>query len=171
MLRNIVSFIFIYIFIISCDNSILGTQECSDCVLELSFTDLEIESDGYYHLDFNQDYIQTFTRIDAQVGNDYEFVGNDGEMGVTPEAFTLSQNFPNPFNPITHIKYDVNMAGLVTMDLFDIRGSKVKSLINESKTVGSHEFAFDGSSISSGVYFYSMTVNGVTQTRKLVLMK
>jgi hypothetical protein len=104
-------------------------------------------------------------------GNDYEFVGNDGEMGVTPEAFTLSQNFPNPFNPITHIKYDVNMAGLVTMDLFDIRGSKVKSLINESKTVGSHEFAFDGSSISSGVYFYSMTVNGVTQTRKLVLMK
>ena len=57
MLRNIVSFIFIYIFIISCDNSILGTQECSDCVLELSFTDLEIESDGYYHLDFNQDYI------------------------------------------------------------------------------------------------------------------
>ena len=92
-------------------------------------------------------------------------------MGVTPNAFSLSQNYPNPFNPITHIQYDVNVAGNVMMDLFDIRGAKVKTLMNESKPVGTHEFAFDGSSISSGVYFYSMTVNGVTQTRKLVLMK
>ena len=104
-------------------------------------------------------------------GNDYEFVGNDSEMGVTPNAFSLSQNYPNPFNPITHIQYDVNVAGNVIMDLFDIRGAKVKTLMNESKPVGTHEFAFDGSSLSSGVYFYSMTVNGATQTRKLVLMK
>ena len=58
------------------------------------------------------------------------------------------------------------------MDLFDIRGAKVKTLMNESKPVGTHEFAFDGSSLSSGVYFYRMTVSGgATQTRKLVLMK
>ena len=74
MLRNIVSFIFIYIFIISCDNSVLGTQECSNCTLEL-ITELEIDESGYYHLDFNGNDIQTFTRIDAQVGHDYEYVG------------------------------------------------------------------------------------------------
>ena len=74
MLRNIVSFIFIYIFIISCDNNVLGTQECSNCTLEL-ITELEIDESGYYHLDFNGNDIQTFTRIDAQVGHDYEYVG------------------------------------------------------------------------------------------------
>tara|TARA_B100000131_G_scaffold74447_1_gene70811 strand:- start:802 stop:1248 length:447 start_codon:yes stop_codon:yes gene_type:complete len=76
MLRNIVSFIFIYIFIVSCDDNIVGVEtECSDCILELTFPDLEIESDGYYHLDYNDNYIQTFTRVDAQVGHDYEYVG------------------------------------------------------------------------------------------------
>ena len=74
MLRNIVSFIFIYIFIIGCDNSITGTQECSDCVLKLT-TELEMDENGYYHLDFNDAYIQTFARIDAQVGHDDEYVG------------------------------------------------------------------------------------------------
>ena len=75
MLRNIVSFIFIYIFIISCGNSgsILGTQGCSNCILELS-TELEMDENGYYHLDFNPDYIQTFGRINAQVGHDSEYV-------------------------------------------------------------------------------------------------
>ena len=74
MLKNIVSFIFIYIFIIGCNDSITGTQECSDCVLELT-TELEIDENGYYHLNFNNSYVQTFTRIDAQVGHDYEYVG------------------------------------------------------------------------------------------------
>ena len=57
------------------------------------------------------------------------------------------------------------------MDLFDIRGTKVKTLINESHSAGSHEFTFDGSRLASGVYFYSMTANGINKTRKLVLMK
>ena len=88
-----------------------------------------------------------------------------------PSAFTLKQNYPNPFNPITQIQYDMNGAGQVKMDLFDIRGAKVRTLINEQKPAGSYEFAFDGSQLSSGVYFYSMTANGITKTRKLVLMK
>ena len=78
MLRNIVSFIFIYIFIISCDISPIAYEQsvpCTDCILELSFPDLQMESDGYYHLDFIDGSNQTFTRIDAQVGHDYEYVG------------------------------------------------------------------------------------------------
>lgn len=90
---------------------------------------------------------------------------------ILPKGFTLSQNYPNPFNPITHIQYDMNAAGMVSMDLFDIRGAKVKTLINEHKPAGSYEFTFDGSHLSSGVYFYTMTANGITKTRKLVLMK
>ena len=74
MLRNIVSFIFIYIFIIGCNDNMIGIQECSNCVLELT-AELEIEDDGYYHLDFNEGYVQTFARINAYVGHDYEYVG------------------------------------------------------------------------------------------------
>jgi flagellar hook assembly protein FlgD len=62
-------------------------------------------------------------------------------------------------------------AGQVNMELFDIRGAKVRTLIKEQKPAGSYEFTFDGSQLSSGVYFYSMTANGFTKTRKLVLMK
>jgi len=88
-----------------------------------------------------------------------------------PSAFTLKQNYPNPFNPITQIQYEMKSAGQVNMELFDIRGAKVRTLINEQKPAGSYEFTFDGSQLSSGVYFYSMTANEITKTRKLVLMK
>ena len=63
------------------------------------------------------------------------------------------------------------VAGKVELDLFDIRGAKVRTLMNDDQPAGSHEFVLDGSQLSSGVYFYSMTVNGITKTRKLVLMK
>ena len=57
------------------------------------------------------------------------------------------------------------------LELFDIRGSKIKTLVNEHRVSGSHQYTFDGSQMSSGVYFYSMTANGISKTRKLVLMK
>ena len=75
MLRNILSFIFIYIFITSCDNNVVGSSSCHNCMLELSIRNMEVQQDGYYHIDFNEEYIQTFVRVDAQVGHDYEFVG------------------------------------------------------------------------------------------------
>ncbi len=106
--------------------------------------------------------------------NDWEYEDTTGvgiDKDLTPKDFTLSQNYPNPFNPITQIQYEMKSAGQVKMDLFDIRGAKVRTLINEQKPAGSYEFAFDGSQLSSGVYFYSMTANGITKTRKLVLMK
>ena len=96
-------------------------------------------------------------------------VGIDKDL--TPKDFTLNQNYPNPFNPITQIQYEMKSAGQVNMELFDIRGAKVRTLINENKPEGSYQFTFDGSQLSSGVYFYSMTANGITKTRKLVLMK
>ena len=59
----------------------------------------------------------------------------------------------------------------MVLELFDVRGSKVRTLVSEHHEAGSHQFTFDGSQMSSGVYFYSMTTNGISKTRKLVLMK
>ena len=105
--------------------------------------------------------------------NDYSgepTVGNGVEQ-LGPTKFTLQQNYPNPFNPVTQIKYELDRAGEVLLELFDIRGAKIKTLVNEQRPSGSHQYTFDGSQMSSGVYFYSMTTNGKSKTRKLVLMK
>ena len=105
--------------------------------------------------------------------NDYAgevTVGNDIE-NLGPTKFELQQNYPNPFNPVTNIKYELDRPGEVLLELFDIRGSKIKTLVNEHRVSGSHQYTFDGSQMSSGVYFYSMTANGISKTRKLVLMK
>ena len=88
-----------------------------------------------------------------------------------PTKFSLDQNYPNPFNPKTQIQFNLDRSGDVVLDLFDIRGVKIQSLINEYHEAGSHQFTLDGSSLASGVYFYSLTVNGSTKTRKLALMK
>ena len=105
--------------------------------------------------------------------NDYAgdvVVGNDVEQ-LGPTKFTLQQNYPNPFNPVTQINYELERSGDVVLELFDVRGSKVKTLVNNYHEAGMHQFTFDGSNMSSGVYFYSMTTNGISKTRKLVLMK
>ena len=103
--------------------------------------------------------------------NDWEYVGINPEEEIIPKDFVLSQNFPNPFNPKTQINYEIESADQVTMDLFDIRGVKIKTLVDEYKSVGSYNFTLDASQLSSGVYFYTMKSNGISKTRKLVLMK
>ncbi len=88
-----------------------------------------------------------------------------------PDKFLLSQNFPNPFNPTTHISYNVVNTGTVELTLFNVLGQKVQTLMNEVKEPGDYSFKLNAGNLSSGVYFYKMTQQGQTLTRKLVLMK
>ena len=97
-------------------------------------------------------------------------VGLD-EGSLLPDEFILRQNYPNPFNPLTHISYSLKTAGEVRMDLYDVRGNWVRSLVSGMKPAGGHEYVLDASDMSSGLYFYTMAVNGSSKTRKLVLMK
>jgi len=99
-----------------------------------------------------------------------QVVGVD-QNGIMPKGFSLKQNYPNPFNPVTQIAYEIASAGNVSLDIFDIRGGKIKSLVNEAQIEGVYSYTFDASDFASGVYFYSLTSNGSSQTRKLVLMK
>ncbi len=102
--------------------------------------------------------------------------GSGGTVGIDnnnlgPNKFVLDQNYPNPFNPVTQIRFELDRSAKVMLDVFDIRGAKIQSLINMHHEAGVHEVTFDGSSLASGVYFYSLTVDGSTKTRKLALMK
>ncbi|HZW38721.1 MAG TPA: T9SS type A sorting domain-containing protein, partial [Ignavibacteriaceae bacterium] len=86
-------------------------------------------------------------------------------------SYSLSQNFPNPFNPSTKIKYTLPKQGLVTIKIFDVLGIEIKQLINEEKPSGEYEVEFDGSSLSSGIYFYQIQTGEYFDTKKMVLMK
>ncbi len=97
------------------------------------------------------------------------------EVGV-PAEFSISQNYPNPFNPSTTIKFAVPVESNVTISLFNTLGQQVANVVKGNFTAGSHEYNFNASSLSSGIYFYTIEANGVngknfTATKKMTLMK
>ncbi len=85
--------------------------------------------------------------------------------------FRLNQNYPNPFNPSTKIQFTLTKAGVVTLDVYDVNGQFVKSLINGYLNAGDRELTFDASGLSSGTYFYKISANGYTETKKMLLVK
>jgi photosystem II stability/assembly factor-like uncharacterized protein len=88
-----------------------------------------------------------------------------------PTEFALLQNYPNPFNPSTKIKYQVPRTEFITLNIYDILGNEVTTLVNESKEPGEYEIEFDGSKLSSGVYFYTLRSGSFYDTKKFILMK
>ena len=98
-------------------------------------------------------------------------VNNEELISEKVVEFKLYQNYPNPFNPNTTIKYSVPYASEVELTVINVLGQKVATLVNERKYRGQHIVNFDASSLSSGVYFYSLQSDGFTQTYKMLLVK
>lgn len=86
-------------------------------------------------------------------------------------SYNLDSNYPNPFNPSTIINYAVKDAGLVSIKVYDILGAEVKTLVNETKDAGNYSLEFNASALPSGVYIYTMQVNGFSSSKKMLLMK
>ncbi len=86
-------------------------------------------------------------------------------------SYYLHQNYPNPFNPSTRINYNVGEPGLVQLKIYNVLGVEVATLVNEQQNSGNYTADFNAARLSSGVYFYSLSVNNFTQTRKMILEK
>ncbi|HMN25932.1 MAG TPA: T9SS type A sorting domain-containing protein, partial [Ignavibacteriaceae bacterium] len=102
----------------------------------------------------------------------------DNNSKNIPDEFVLYQNYPNPFNPSTTISFtipSVTLSGVegsrVQLKVFDILGNEIVTLINEYKPAGSYQVRFDAKGLSSGVYFYTLNVNGVTYSKSMMLLK
>lgn len=95
----------------------------------------------------------------------------DDNQNYSPHNYSLDQNYPNPFNPTTNIKFEIPQTILVSIDVFDILGSKVVTLLNEEKTAGTYNISFNALNLSSGIYFYQMKAGNYTQTKKMILLK
>ena len=93
------------------------------------------------------------------------------DIMLKPISFTLSQNYPNPFNPTTTIQFDIPKASFVTLKVYNLLGQEVAALVNEKREAGRYEVEFDGSKLTSGVYFYRLQAGEYAETRKLLFMK
>jgi hypothetical protein len=87
------------------------------------------------------------------------------------QSFELSQNFPNPFNPSTKIRYEITERSFVTIKVYDVLGNKIETLVNEEKLSGSYEVEFIGKGLVSGIYYYRITAGNFSQTKKMILLK
>jgi hypothetical protein len=87
------------------------------------------------------------------------------------ESYNLYQNYPNPFNPSTTISYYIQKSGLVSLKVYNMLGKEVANLVNEVQNVGPKEISFNGSSLSSGIYYYTITSGNFTDTKKMMLIK
>jgi hypothetical protein len=99
--------------------------------------------------------------------------GSDGFAGLgdLPETFTLNQNYPNPFNPTTVISYELPQSAQVRLEVFDMAGRQVATLVNGQVAAGRHSINFDASRLSSGVYLYRLQAGSSVLTRKLTILK
>lgn len=101
------------------------------------------------------------------------FRGESNENKITnlPFEYKLYQNYPNPFNPVTTITFEIPRDGNVSIKVFDITGREVSSLVNEFKQTGIYSVDFNGSNLSSGVYFYKLFSGGFIAIKRKVLIK
>jgi len=89
----------------------------------------------------------------------------------TPDKYSLSQNYPNPFNPVTKINFSIPKNGFVTIKIYDILGKEVDVLVNKEYSAGVYSIDYDGSKLSSGVYFYKLCSGNFIETKKMMLVK
>ena len=122
----------------------------------------------------------------ADIQISFRGVGKDGQIisqstesahieGI-PDEFSLHQNYPNPFNPVTKIEYDIPEEGNMSLRVYDLMGREVRTLVNGLQTAGYHEILWNGMNdkgeqVAAGLYLYQMKSEGLTKTKKMVLLK
>ncbi len=134
-----------------------------------SITNLLADTNYHYHAVI-QDQNGTIYGIDQSFEVPATPTAAPGLTGF-PSTFVLRQNYPNPFNPSTTIEFDLPTASLVTIKVYNILGQEIKTLLKEVQYAGRHSLSFDGTNLTTGVYFYRLTTGTYSSVRKMVLIR
>jgi hypothetical protein len=118
--------------------------------------------DTAYVAGYDGHTIQMFVQIPTSVRPD---------LNVLPEGFALMQNYPNQFNPTTEIKFSIEQSGMTTLVIYDLLGREIETMVSENLARGAYTASFNASKLSSGTYVYRLTSNGVSITKKMVVLK
>lgn len=121
-----------------------------------------------YHQATNRLRIGTHGRGVWETPNPVGIINYNNEV---PGKFSLEQNYPNPFNPVTMMKYNIMKDGFVKVAVYDLLGREIKTIVNQNQKAGTYTVQFDGTGLTSGVYFYKLITNDFTETRKMMLVK
>lgn len=100
-----------------------------------------------------------------------DYIGILQNSDIIPKEFKLYNNYPNPFNPVTSINFDIPKKCFVTLKIWDLTGREVAALVNNDMNPGQYEYLFDASGLSSGLYFYRLNAGDFTGLKKMVLLK
>jgi hypothetical protein len=128
-----------------------------------------------------RDDVQSIPQDRFEIAKDvFDWMQNATNTDVTdaktPSAYALAQNFPNPFNPSTTIRFDMREKGFMTLKIYNVAGQLVRSLVEGVKDAGSYNVAWDGmndrgGAVASGIYFYKMETKDFSQTKKMVMLR
>ncbi|MEX0721843.1 MAG: T9SS type A sorting domain-containing protein [Balneolaceae bacterium] len=160
-------------------NTVYSSFNFGDTFLESFTSDVDLITGLYKKSDSEILYVLTKEKL-LEVNTETQEtttlkqipVSSEPEPKEIPKQITLEQNYPNPFNPSTVIRYQLAVNSLVRLEVFDVTGRKVATLVNgEAKPAGSHQVKLDASRLSSGIYFYRLESSGQTFTQKMMLVK
>jgi hypothetical protein len=115
--------------------------------------------------------VKTVGRYETDTNYIFNKTTGINEETLIPTENKLFDNYPNPFNPTTQIKYSVKENGLVTLRVYDVLGKEVAELVSEEKPSGTYTVTFDASTLSSGIYFYAITAKDFQRSKKMILIK
>jgi Secretion system C-terminal sorting domain len=101
----------------------------------------------------------------------YTIIGITQLSSIVPDKFSLEQNFPNPFNPSTIINYELRITNYVTLKVYNSLGKEVVSLVNQRQNAGSYSVDFNAANLPSGIYYYTLKTDGISETKKMMLLK
>ena len=152
----------------------LSSEEADPKLYLADAKDFSVNGEVFIH-DTNGDFINSFDA--GIIPGDFLFIyestvtSNEETSFETPNSVKLNQNYPNPFNPSTVITFELPAATAVELNVFDITGREVATLLNETRTAGTHRVQFDASGLASGMYLYRLKTANSTLTRKLTLIK
>lgn len=135
-----------------------------------SFSDSVSTSGSYNYSVSAVDEAGNLSGVSAEAAVDIVVTSNEIRNGI-PTEFSLNQNYPNPFNPTTEIRYQLAENSEVKLQVFDMLGRNVETLVNGRKSAGSYTVTFNAQSLPSGMYIYRIEARNFSQTRKLMLVK
>ena len=175
-------------FVSYCGNSITGSRQYLGEIIDIPVMgyDGNAVTAGYceqndtphckLYKSGSGEMVDLYTDTPNWESNGIFFLNHVKEATTTPVEFAMLSAYPNPFNPITSISYEVPMESMVEISIFDLRGQKVSTLVNKSTQPGNYSINWDANNVASGVYFVHFMVSGenitpVSQIQKLMLLK
>ena len=162
------------------DNSIMNFNLATNEYYEVFMPDTAVVNKGTWYYNGPRGSVFSEDGNTMYVASDnmgYIYIYERGEVGIeepiaeVPRAFQLNQNYPNPFNPTTTISFKLNKPMEISLKVYDVRGRLVKELMDGHLNAGQHQVVFDGSNLSSGVYYYRLQTPKQSVAKEMILVK